>query len=60
MCGGTRPERTLGLLLVRLAKPGREALLERVSSLFANEPITEWRGCLVITTDHKVRVKRPM
>jgi predicted nuclease of predicted toxin-antitoxin system len=49
-----------GLLLVRLAKPGREALLERVSSLFASELITEWRGCLVITTDHKVRVKRPM
>ena len=49
-----------GLLLVRLAKPGRDALLERVSLLFASEPVTEWRGCLVVTTDRKVRVKRPM
>lgn len=48
-----------GLLLVRLAKPGRDALLERVSSLFASEPVNEWRGCLVVTTDHKVRLKRP-
>jgi len=48
-----------GLLLVRLSKPGRNALLERVSLLFATEPVTEWRGCLVVITDHKVRVKRP-
>ena len=48
-----------GLLLVRLPKPGRDMLLDRVSSLFTNEPVTEWSGCLVVTTDHKVRVKRP-
>lgn len=49
-----------GLLLVRLSKPGRDALLERVSLLFASEPVAEWRGCLVVITDRKVRVKRPM
>jgi predicted nuclease of predicted toxin-antitoxin system len=48
-----------GLLLVRLAKPGRDALLERVSLLFATEPVDEWRRCLVVATDRKVRVKRP-
>ena len=48
-----------GLLLVRLAKPGRDALLERVSLLFATEPVVEWRGCLVVITEQKVRVKRP-
>jgi predicted nuclease of predicted toxin-antitoxin system len=48
-----------GLLLVRLTKPGRNAVLERVSLLFASEPVEQWRGCLVVTTDHKVRVKRP-
>lgn len=48
-----------GLLLLRLAKPGRDALLERVSMLFATEPVDEWRRCLVVATDRKVRVKRP-
>ncbi len=47
-----------GLLLVRLAQPGREALVARVVSLFAAEAIDEWRGCLVVATDHKLRVKR--
>jgi predicted nuclease of predicted toxin-antitoxin system len=49
-----------GLLLVRLAQPGRDALLARVAMLFATEPVNEWRGCLVVATDHKVRVKRPI
>ena len=48
-----------GLLLVRLAQPGRDALLARVAMLFATEPVHQWRGCLVVATDHKVRVKRP-
>jgi predicted nuclease of predicted toxin-antitoxin system len=48
-----------GLLLVRLAQPGREALVARIAMLFATEPIDQWRGCLIIATDHKVRVKRP-
>ena len=48
-----------GLLLVRLAQPGRDALLARMAMLFATEPVNEWRGCLVVATDHKVRVKRP-
>ena len=48
-----------GLLLVRLAQPGREALVARVAMLFATEPIEQWQGCLVVATDHKVRIKRP-
>ena len=47
-----------GLLLVRLDSPSREALLARVSVLFATEPVNEWGGCLVVATDHKVRIKR--
>jgi hypothetical protein len=49
-----------GLLLVRLAQPGRDALLARVTMLFATEPVDQWRGCLVVATDHKERVKRPV
>ena len=48
-----------GLLLVRLVHPGREALVERVGVLFATERVDQWQGCLVVATDHKVRVKRP-
>ena len=49
-----------GLLLVRLARPGRDALFERVSMLFRTEHVAEWQGCLVVATDRKVRVKRPL
>jgi predicted nuclease of predicted toxin-antitoxin system len=49
-----------GLLLVRLAQPGRDVLVARVSLLFATEPVDQWRGCLVVATGHKVRVKRPV
>ena len=49
-----------GLLLVRLAHPGRAALVARVSTLFATEPVDQWRRCLVVATEHKVRVKRPI
>jgi predicted nuclease of predicted toxin-antitoxin system len=47
-----------GLLLVRLNQPGREALFERVSSLFAFEDVESWKGALVSATARKVRVKR--
>jgi predicted nuclease of predicted toxin-antitoxin system len=49
-----------GLLLVRLAQPGGDALVARVAALFATETVDQWRGCLVVATDHKVRVKRPV
>jgi predicted nuclease of predicted toxin-antitoxin system len=49
-----------GLLLVRLAHPGRDALVERVTALFAAEDVDQWHGCLVVATDHKVRIKRPI
>lgn len=49
-----------GLLLVRLAQPSRDALVARVVLLFATEPVNQWIGCLVVATDHKVRVKRPV
>ncbi len=48
-----------GLLLVRLALPGRDALVARVALLFATESVDQWKGCLVVATDHKVRVRRP-
>lgn len=40
-----------GLLLVRLARPGRNELFDRVQGLFASEDVAGWVGCLVIATD---------
>ena len=54
-----RPGSHSGLLLVRLANPGRDALVERVAALFATEDVDKWQRCLLVATDHKVRVKRP-
>jgi len=48
-----------GLLLLRLSQPGRDALVARLALLFATEPVDQWKGCLVVATDHKVRVKHP-
>ena len=53
------PGTHVGLLLVRLARPGRNDLLERVVRIFETEDVEDWRGCLVVVTDRKVRVRRP-
>jgi predicted nuclease of predicted toxin-antitoxin system len=48
-----------GLLLVRLAQPGRDALIFRIATLLTTEQVDQWRGCLIVATDYKVRIKRP-
>jgi predicted nuclease of predicted toxin-antitoxin system len=48
-----------GLLLVRLTRPSRNALLERIVTVFDTENVEGWTRCLVVVTDRKVRVKRP-
>lgn len=53
------PGRHPGLLLVRLKRPGREALRARVCALFRREPVETWAGCLVVATETKVRIRRP-
>ena len=54
-----KPGTHAGLLLVRLPRPGRNALLDRMTALFRTEQIQHWAGCLVIATDQKVRIRRP-
>ena len=48
-----------GLLLVRLSRPGRNALFERVLTVFQTERVEEWTGCLVVATEQKIRIRRP-
>lgn len=46
-----------GILLVRLREPAAQALLDKVSAV-AGE-LSNWQGCFVVLTEHKLRVKRP-
>lgn len=47
-----------GILVVRLAKPGRLALHQRVVDLFGTEDVGAWAGSFVVATDRKLRVRR--
>ena len=51
------PGRHHGLILFRLLEPGWPALLSRARSVFETVSLEEWRGCLVIITQHKIRVR---
>ena len=48
-----------GLLLVRLHSPGRQALTERLATLFREGEPESWARCFVVLTEHKLRVLRP-
>jgi predicted nuclease of predicted toxin-antitoxin system len=48
-----------GVLVVRLAEPGRTALTTRIEAVFRDEDVESWQGCFVVLTDHKLRVRRP-
>ena len=52
---GTHP----GLVLVRLKSPGRRALFAKVQMTFEREDVESWRGCFVVLSDSKLRVRRP-
>lgn len=49
-----------GILLLRLRDPGRLALLRIVEMLFRTENVESWYGCLVVATERKLRVLRPL
>ena len=48
-----------GLMVVRLGAPGRVALATRIAEVFRMEAAESWSRCLVLLTDHKLRVQRP-
>lgn len=53
-----RPGTHFGMALVRLRDPSRAALVERVRRLFLSEAVQDWTGCVVVVTEHKLRVRR--
>jgi len=48
-----------GIILVRLRRPGREALFRKVIELFKTENIEKWAGAFVVLTNHKIRIHQP-
>ena len=48
-----------GLLLIRLDHPSRSKLLERMRQILEAEEFESWERCLVVATEHKIRVRRP-
>lgn len=48
-----------GILLVRLRAPGRLALAQAVTRLFASESTEDWPGCFLVLTERKLRIHRP-
>jgi predicted nuclease of predicted toxin-antitoxin system len=48
-----------GLVLLRLRSPSRRRLIERVEDILRSEDISNWSGCFVIVTEHKVRIRKP-
>lgn len=47
-----------GLLLVRLRDPGRNALTQRVQTIFQIEDVENWKTCFVVATERKIRIRR--
>ena len=48
-----------GLLIIRLREPGRLALHRYIEVLLGEYDLNTWSRCLVIGTEHKVRVRHP-
>lgn len=48
-----------GILVIRLRYPGKQALYHRIVSLFTDEDTTNWIGCFIVVTEHKLRIIRP-
>jgi predicted nuclease of predicted toxin-antitoxin system len=52
---GTHP----GLLLIRLHHPSRTAIIQRMREVLQTQYVESWTSCLVVVTEHKIRVRRP-
>jgi predicted nuclease of predicted toxin-antitoxin system len=47
-----------GIMVFRLSDDRSPIVAERLEKVFRHERVEDWGGCLVIVTDHKVRVRR--
>lgn len=54
-----KPGSHAGILLLRLHDPSRRRLIQRTTDLFESAESRTWAGCVVVATEHKVRVRKP-
>lgn len=48
-----------GFVLVRLKNPSATVLIDKLTAAFEQHDAEAWRGCFVVVTDTKIRVRRP-
>ena len=53
-----QPGSHAGIVLVRLQNPGRVALFGLLSSIFRNHDVEAWKGCFVVLSETKIRIRR--
>lgn len=53
-----RPQTHSGMLVLRLASPGRTAIVQRLKMVFETEDVESWKGCFVVVTERKIRILR--
>ena len=49
-----------GLMLLRLRKEGKTHIVSYFEWLLLRYDPEDWAGCLVVATDHRIRVRRPV
>lgn len=54
-----RPGSHPGILLVRARSRSREAVLQALRRVLAEQPLESLRGCLAVATEELTRVRRP-
>jgi predicted nuclease of predicted toxin-antitoxin system len=53
-----QPGSHAGIVLVRLQNPGRVALFNSLISIFRNHDVQAWKGCFVVLSETKIRIRR--
>jgi predicted nuclease of predicted toxin-antitoxin system len=48
-----------GILLIRLNSPSRSNLIFRLQQILGIENVENWKGCFVVVTERKIRIRRP-
>ena len=46
-----------GIMLLRIHPSCRQDLIDRVVEVFKTQPADSWRGCLVVVSPHKIRIR---
>ena len=53
-----QPGSHAGIVLVRFQSPGRATLFNLLSSIFRNHDVEAWKGCFVVLSETKIRIRR--